>query len=104
MIDLGTVLAAEVPVSTILLGGMIGHFWRSAMSDNERRDTDLARQSEALAILVAAQQPIDGRLAQLERRASTLSEATAGLSATLEAHEWWHERHTVRNEERAAHP
>lgn len=97
MSTVGLVIAGEVPTSTALLGGGIGYLWRTLRRDNDRRDTDLARQSEALAVLVAAQRPNDDRLSALERRTGTLSEATAGLAATLDAHERWHER-------RAAHP
>lgn len=83
---------AELPVATTIICGAIGLMWRKLSQDNDRRDSDLARQSEALAILIAAQAPLHTRLDRVERRQQTLSEATAVLTATLEAHQAWHER------------
>lgn len=85
-------LIAELPVATSIICGAIAMLWRKVSAENDRRDTDLARQSEALAILIAAQAPLHTRIDHLERRQQTLSEATAVLTATLEAHQAWHER------------
>lgn len=85
-----TLVAAEVPVCTTAAFAAVGWLVRVVRAENERRDTDLARQSQALAVLVAAQEPLDERLAALEKRRDSLTEATAVLGAELEAHQRWH--------------
>lgn len=120
-----TFIAVEWPIFQVVILGIAGYFIRRyitandvrveqaaqrahedairvsqrAHEDNERRDSDLAEQSRALAVLVAAQAPLADRIGLIERRNQTLSEATTALAATLEAHEKW-QHNTHPNERR----
>lgn len=76
-------------------------------ADNQRRDDALGAQSQALALLVAAQKPMEltiQRLAdrqdKVDLRMGTLSETTAVLAKAIESHELYHERHLDKSTQR----
>jgi hypothetical protein len=97
----GPLIAAEVPVLTVVVAGTVGFLLRRAIdrvtATLTQHGSALATQSQALAVMVERQKPVDIALRDLQvltasqgGKLSNLEQTTAVLAATLEEHKDHH--------------